>query len=637
MLYRFSFFTLFSLSCFTSFPAFSMEEIKNELSLSILTVPKTQSEQAHTNEDKNKELTSLIDIRGFQCHYKTLVTEEEWNENQRLLLKEAQDLSSASRKNFVPGYLQAIKPYFLLYKNLLQNQKKTLKHLKEKELLGTLSDFTYTYEMLNDAIMLNPFNKGKYFSDTQRKILPIIQRTFNLYMQAYERLTGKTTSFLESLHYKKVYQQCIEAHLFYKRNEDGFFIFPILPYKTLGKNLFLNSIAYIPAGEKGTDEVCFSMPEKEGEPQIVRQSGFIYTDLGNIEVQGEMRPAISFHLYYGELSSTPFFAGISMLIPGACDAKEQNTPYEAYVKSEIIRSLGACKSTENLAVQAAEKSLVDFEGVHASTLYFGNLKSDNFTLRLSSNESSLYRSAKQILEKEQSTFVPLPSTPVEELESEYLYFLELQERISRQIGTPEDMAMLEYFKETDPETYSEKTAEKLLKESENALLEAYIQEEQKQIEQQIRKEQEERSQNVATGKHYKPTSKNKNNKGSKHKFEKKEKSQKSAETNEENILKEAKNLAAGRLNSLKLPKGNNLKFRKFLDLVNTAQQELANVGVGVKGALNKSSHGSIAIEGSKSMTIVRPHGRRDTISPKKAKGILNGLCNSLFEVLNTKK
>lgn len=151
MLYRFSFFTLFSLSCFTSFPAFSMEidmeEIKKELSFSILTAPKAQS-QAHANEDKNKELTSLIDIRGFQSHYKTSVTEEEWNENQRLLLKEAQDLSSESRKNFVPGYLQAIKPYFSLYKNLLQNQKTTLKHLKEKELLHFFLEFKPSLTML---------------------------------------------------------------------------------------------------------------------------------------------------------------------------------------------------------------------------------------------------------------------------------------------------------------------------------------------------------------------------------------------------------------------------------------------------------------------------------------------------------
>lgn len=90
--------------------------------------------------------------------------------------------------------------------------------------------------MLNDAIRLNSNNKGKDFSEIQRKILPIIQKTFNLYMQAYERLTGKVTSFLDSLHYKKVYT-VLEAHLFYKRNEDGFFIFPVSSYKTLGRNL----------------------------------------------------------------------------------------------------------------------------------------------------------------------------------------------------------------------------------------------------------------------------------------------------------------------------------------------------------------------------------------------------------------
>lgn len=579
----------------------------NKISLHSLSL---QSPILDVAEDKLQP--TIGNLRGFQPWYETSVTREAWRNAQQILTDAAATVTTSDKIGFwLKMYMDAEPEYFHLYNNLLQTPAKTLRKLDANKLLNPLFKYAAAFEHLLDNIRTNYRKTGKDYSAIQRKVLPIVQPTFNQYLKAWEELTSQQTSSLGSLEYEKPFVMR-KAHLFYKRDTHGFLVFTIrtennevidtnlfetyIPYKNEGKDFFEHSILFTVIGEK---------------PVIQRREGLIFRDTASILAQD--LEGVSITPYYGEYAHDPFTTKQTMslireedLPTFIEDKKEPTTNYTSAVKQDTVDLPQSQRLQSSLSPEAP---------------------------------LSFYAFSKGLLANKSSTFLPYLAGPIEELEAEYLFLHDVISRVqlSQEYLSPDNILLLEYLKAGFPD----QDPEQVLENYEKVLLEAYEDEETRTYKEQVTKEQEERSQRVAKIVVSSQRKKQKNNKKSITQYQKPIKSEEQLSLqDEEGVVKEAKQKAQARLNELKQhvkTKTAPQKFRKFLQAVNVVTQELAKLHTPVRAELNKSSHGNISVEGAKPVTIVRPHGLHTTISKKNSKGILTGLLNSYFEKLSNKK
>ena len=578
-----------------------------------------------TNVEEQKHPT-IGDLRGFQPHYKTLITTEEWNNAKEKLTQAASAVTTCDVISvWVNMYRNACPAYFNLYKDL---SKQNLKKLNEEKLLAPLFDFTAALVLLMDNIRTDyrQVGRGDDYIRLESEVLPILQPTFNQYMKAYETLTGKVTSSIGSLDYEKEVVT-LKTHLFYQRDRNGFLPFNInIESSTLvdpGLNLYMTYIPYtLPSGFEHLSEgdILFTL-DKNGKPTIERKSGLLFKKKQPTSESEQLKEFVLLTFYYGaEHPIHPFNFSKTLAVH-----EPQPQPIQPVsLNPEQFHFQDPLSMHKKLDKYFDKEAKIDHN--HAVWLE-------------DSQHRFLFQFGQSFLEDNPFAFLPYPSIGIEELEAEYLFLSDFKEKISKGIQ-PEDTYLLEYLKEGFPE----QTPEEVIANYEGTLLGAYEDEETRLYNEQIRKEQEENKKKVVNNEHYKPQNKkDKKNKKlnvlrNKNPIEIEDKTLSNSKENQIHMHSQKK--AQERLNQLKenvTLRKKPEKFRKFLKAVNMATQGLARLNVPVEAELHKSSHGNIAVDKEKPITIVRPHGLRDTISKKNGKGILTNLLSSYIEKLGPKK
>jgi len=626
----------FQLFCFSS--AIALASLINTQSYAMITDKEEENEERSStllsptlspDALEEKKLPKIKDLRGFQPHYKTATTAEEWAESQQLLTAAVQVVSTCPAiSQYLTGFLDTCPEYFHLYRNLFENPNKAIKKLDEKKLLTPLFNYAANLEYLLDNIRIDYRKTGKDYDTLQSKILPVIQPTFNQYIKAYEMLTGKVTSSLGSLNFAKIFFTS-NLHLFYKRDEEGFLIFTIDPLHSAPIDTNLLD-TYIPYKNKGNDffehYILFHIDQKSGRPTIEKRSGLIFRKAPSIHEQN-----------IKHITITPYYGEDAVLNPYS---REMTISLQKTTLNPIFPQVTIPPSQEEIVSKVAEEMPIVDPINNIAMVDLVNSEKLQSSLP-SVTLSGFYSFGMKLLGERTSCFLPYLSGAIEELEAEYLFISKFKEKAAKaELTQPEDILLLEYIKESFPN----QTPEEVMADYERALLEAYEDEEVRTYKEKIRREQEERSQKVAKGEHYnakgKKGKKNKDLNRNKVKKPKEQESLALSSCEEEQMRIEAGSKAAKRLNLLKNEASSRKKpekFRKFLQAVNVATQELARLNVPVGAKLNKSSHGNIVVEGEKPITLVRPHGLRGSISKKNAKGILTGLLNSYFETLSKSK
>jgi hypothetical protein len=601
---------------------------ENEAAEVLASSYRTGSITAFCSNETNNE-TSLI--QGFQPHYKTRVKEEEWQQVLCMLHMLNHPLLNSSperRDAIVKKYQYTFDNYYALYKQMEKGERKCFKQLEKKHALffNPLFQFVAGFEDAYDNIRSQYGGNSQQRKQLEDEIFPIVQRTFNRYMTVYEKLKNLTTATLESLDYSSIQSSSSTLkHLYYKRDDNGFLLFTLYPHKILKDGYYESYIPYkFPTAEIGEHSIIFRKEDDSEKLKVVHEPGLI------IDRKGDN---VFLSYYTGSLSSYPYTAK-----PETWCLKGKSS--QAWINSLIVADkLKHMAAEEREAGKASEIYEVFAD---ALTQVLGDsvppgLDQEGATLKIEENlhvilpEEQFLNFAEGFLGKYESGFIPFPRTSLDQIECDYLWLLECRERIRSYRPSAADVYLLEYlteepFSETDIETHLGDT----LRKYEEDILEGYSREEEV-----YRLEQEQRQDMVRRGEHYKkkaPT----HSKGKKQiKRQGKLQSKKQHEHQTPPLKNKYEAGTRERLQQLK--NGNRgLKFRNYMKMVNAITREIVKEGVEITGQLNKSSHGKFKAEGSTPISVVRPHGRYNTVSPKGAKKSLNSLMNAYFSHKNEK-
>ncbi|MBI2707071.1 MAG: hypothetical protein HYX35_01980 [Proteobacteria bacterium] len=584
------------------------------------------------------------------------VTRDEWKKIEIDFLKEAyavmllepgippEKIEYFSTQYYNPKFSK----YFEMYQMLASKNKKILKDIRKdlRTLLDPLGHFVAVFEALFDLLRTHyRINSHDYLVHKDRlenDFFPIVKRTFILFMAAYANYTPETLGDLGPLTYLSqnfsVISDKVLKHIFYKRDGSGFLLFTMFPHQKMGENLYETYLPYLTNRTPYyiSDIVLFSL-NSHNTPVLEKRPGLIIkrSNAGH-SIEG----------YRGNTTSLPYTTGQEMLVGNPSTIKTITTLKEiADLKERYSQSEdGASQDEESKSVNeyldnAYTSVSTTLPSQVKGNLIFGIVPFPHHTLVAIKGVLSTF------LGNNDSTFIPFPSTPLEETEETYLFLLDLKQRLAQKDPQPEDIHLLTYLEET---YFPEETIDEIVQRYEEELIDTYKAE----AEQKIRLEQEERSRMVAEGSHY-SSSNNSRIKGSSKKKEKSKKETSSAASNAttstssnnnaeevDELTEKAYQTARKKLEVLKtVNKNGSIKYRKFMQIVNVAAQGLSNLNSKLTTQINKGSHGNIQVEGSQPQTLVRPHGsaKEKSISAKTQRKILTGLVESLMQKLANKE
>jgi hypothetical protein len=616
-------------------------------------------DRAHGASLQERGIYSPAMETGFLSNYEIEISNKEWSQLSSFFEKAFENGKGSINylgASFCAQAKQAAKHYYTLYKLLLSSEAKVLNSPDKGKLIPTLGHFVKYFEMAYDRIKdrgrRTAFGTQNSFQDT---IFSVVQKTFNVYMRTYERLNKTPLGFVEDLHFSQpALIGSYKIHLFYTRDENGFILFNLIPQDEVDAGLFKT---YIPYGNIDTSffverHFLFSLTSNN-KPVLIEDKGYCIN-------KSEGVYNISF--YSGNTGIVPYSLGKTIIT-----RRNAENPVITTIDgiSQILRDSSKLDSLNNLSnvppdaerepEEHSSGRREELENLNTILEELRNALMDNL-VQISSN-STLYslhhlvaNTEKQLLETIQnrdinallnmldsllegqpSKFLGVPGSPLDMLETEYLFLKELREQHHHDLH-PNMQFLLEYIQQEFPA----QTLDEIIAHYEEELVCHYEAEEREILENAYKAEQDQRSQMVIQGDHYKkkPSHKKKNS----HRRQDYKKAKPQAESAAEKSARlekqyqEAKKKAEQRLKKIKDIKiSGSPKFRKYLKLVNKVTQGLRARGVSVTAQLNRSSHGSLAVQGEK-ISIVRPHGGYNTVHQSAARDLLGHLVQTYFDL-----
>lgn len=237
----------------------------------------------------------LAPVPMAEPHYNTAVTSQEWDKVIGLLNtaqhpKRVQQLANelgitpaAATQNILQGMvfnLGIFQKYFALYQSM--NADKVPPKLKEEpsyNFFVPLRQFVFQFQVVYDLAMTHYREEGQDNSFLERDYLPIVQRTFNRMVGAWEQITGRKAATFGPLEPNEkliINDGNQNKHLYYIRDEKGFLLFPITPEEPMGApedNYYLQRIPYrfFLSEEAFAHQVVFSV--RDADPSKITSIG----------------------------------------------------------------------------------------------------------------------------------------------------------------------------------------------------------------------------------------------------------------------------------------------------------------------------------------------------------------------------
>ncbi|MDI9640984.1 hypothetical protein QM565_35420 [Geitlerinema splendidum] len=522
-------------------------------------------------------------------------------EHRKILLNNERISKAVLDKHYIEYYRPIFSNYFNIYQKLLDKDKLTIKQIREdsKVLLEPLGQFVAVFESFFDYLKTHYRTKesSEYLTHKARLenvYFPIVKNTFTTFMRAYENYANESLEDMGSLNYRSksfsVLSEGVTKHIFYKRDRNGFSLFTLFPHKMIGEGLFETYVPYLnnTTPYYSSDLIFFSLtsdniPVPEQRPGLMLENspgGYIIT------------------CYRGNTTFLPYTNGPSLFMAKPRRVLENLDAGESLAATELLAG------NQIFATQISP------------------------TLR----RTAMRNVAENLLDNKDSTFIPFPYSPLEDMESTYLFLQNLKQQ-DREL--PENKRLLAYVEEV---VFQGEPLDQVINTYEEELLNTYKEEE-------IRLQQEERRRMVAEGRHY-TDSKNSGTKQSSKKGRREQKQIPSSaprnlrntlpKNNAGDISEKALQTARERLNELKSAHRNgSIKYRKFMQLVNVAAQGLSNLNSRLTTEINRGSHGNIQVEGVQPVTMVRPHGsaKEKSVSIKTQRKVLTNLIETFMKKL----
>lgn len=542
-------------------------------------------------------------IRGIPSTYADNVEREEWDMVVSNLKRMAVNgISDLSNFPYVwQKYEESFYTFFSLYQGLHHNYKKTFKSLNVNKLLSPLFRGVTCFESLYGLNSVsNPL-------DDQKGCVNTFQKMCVPYMRAYQEITRKELGFFGSLDYVAEHDKAYK-HLYYTRDSNGFRLFTIYPHELVKGTLYETYISY---GENNHPlfmqrTILFHL-NQDKTIKLEKSSGLI--------IHRTSDNALSIVPYMGCEGEVPFSTKKGLLFRGKWfDSNPLLALQEGYLdKSGSSEETISSFIKHNLPpeLKATNESIVELVPFRRNQI------------------KNMHEFVLKILNGEPRKFIVRPTTDAECREAEFVFLLDLQEKCQE---TPEDEDV-RLLVDAVIENHEAESLEEVIAGYEENLTEAYIDEEAAKI----RAEQEARQTMVRNQEYDKLKGKKaKNNKKRRNNKARNQTSRKEPEKmKEENIAEKAKAHAEARIKLLKKKEiRKHMKYNEYLEMINIAIQELRQQDISVSGALNGSSHGSLAI-GDKSVPVYRPHGKHKTVHIKSARNMLDNLLNTYFSVVSS--
>ncbi|WP_010301453.1 hypothetical protein [Candidatus Odyssella thessalonicensis] len=619
--------------------------------------------------------SSIEMATAHSSQYKTYVSDQEWGliysfmEN---IFAAPQITSNPGARAFAQRDLTYAREYFSLYKKLYGClDKNCLSDINLKELISKLGNFTLIFEQ---HLILQQEQHDKKtvgeVSSISNHLFPILQKTYNTYMWAYEKLTNKPLGNVGDLNFtqreasipknfprqylpqvKNLMHVDSYAYLFYSRNEDGYIICNLTTSNKIDDNLYYKQTKHYYGGDQSKTNLLVFTVTPSNKAVIINNKGW------NI-IKEDNNYYITF--YTGNTGEAPFKmkGGITFSDPRANEVDGAFNKKLSIIKDidqriiDMVRHLNQApdpeegdkllasitrmqaqqkKNKENILREAEAKGY-DVDNL-AATLKHTGITSSGQIMDVRKTFSgvfakNIYSIVDSLLGNKKRAFIGFPTLPLEILEIEYLFIRSLLENSSK-----ENFETNEFSQQYIEACFPDQTLEGLVEQYEAKLLDYYVAEEKEKLEESSREpeasasyeeEWAQRARMVAQGEHNKKAPRKKNHK-------KRPQSQKPGAAKKEtqkNLHDQAVRAAKQRLADLS---NKPIKFKNYLKLVNKVTQLFNEAGVKVSGQLNASSHGCLVV-GDKKISIVRPHGRHDTIHPKASHSILEELINSYLSI-----
>lgn len=646
-------------------------EIKEEISGNGKALIEIETAEEDFFFPKNSETYEPQFVKGYNSSYKRNYKENEItnsiNEYSKLFKKcfarevdekkinstDKSILLNETASKFSRDFLSYTKEFIKFLEKLEKKERHNTdfqKIILEKDNIELLSNFvSYFEEHFTKAKTETSINLEPDYKKVMVDYFIPFQKLFNAYMYFYNKafpgkleFIGYLTDWMPNFFAYTNDLGSVKQKIGYTRDKNGFLLFRLYPTIKVDDSYYYT---YIPHGDVDPEnglskmdhfvERSIFMKKTDDKFDIILKSGILLS---------QTEESISYTPFTGN-HGIPFCKLKRIMI----SRDKKHTTNDALVsfleKEKNNPSTKNKQQIENLLNFAEEKKIYDLKNTSDDLLLSSEKKPHTtFFPKINFNPIDSINSftfIKNILGNQKHAFIEIPSTKVEKQEATYEYFLSLKDAVLNSQVNEERIQAIEWAAQLFETTDEKELIEHIdlsLNEIEKDLHEAYFDEGKKEMEEKIRKEQEERSKMVINRDHYKKDTKPVKEKRSKGKnfFQKKqpqnEMEKKDTGLSEEKI-KEIKKECQERINKLK--KSGPLKWKSYLGLVNKTIQVLKDSNVNVKLLLNKSSHGFISIEGTK-QPICFSHETGEIGTSSAVKDITK-LTNTVLNFLTKKK
>lgn len=578
------------------------------------------------------------------------VSRAQWQKVEQLIDAALEEFIDDGNKARARQYAQQVfDDYYNLYCELSGKNKTTLKKIQADptKFLHSLSLFTASFESIYDSVKTFYKNQPSYavenLSSLRLDILPSVLRTFHTVMQAYQQYVAQESlQMVGPIRYGEqpfaFQHENTSKYLFYTKHDAGYIPFTVYPHRAVSTNLYETYIPYFQTDQNYFADIFLFSLDVSKHPVLEKQPGLLLH-------RDEVGYALA--AYRGDTTVLPYTKSLVTYVV----APRQETIKETIdTLAEILVDSANNLASETIPQKTPEQHKQQEEKIQRVAIQLPEpLKGQPIhTARKLPVQTieTLKGALSTVLGDADKIFIPFLRTALEEAEQTYLYLLALQETAIEQSTAVQESFLLHYIQQ---EILPGATLEQAIEAYETELITAY--------EEEIRRQQEERSHMVADGAHYashassqtqkQPSShagKRKPSKGRRAdiKHASSSSSSSSSTMNSTSLPDTDTTLqkAHKKLSELKTAhkKNNPLKFRKFMQLVNTAAQGLLATGTQLTAELNKSSHGKIETDRGPSASLVRSHGgtKEKAVSSIGQKKLLTGLVDSLMQKLTQK-
>jgi hypothetical protein len=553
------------------------------------------------------------------------------NASQKITAQQLQKLKNFNDTIYnwgrvVPNYLVTYRELLALFLNPSDSNKK-FKALNISYILEKLCDFAIEFQHIHEL-------EATYHADIQAAIevsapvayietLPIFQKSWALYLKAYEQHTGKKIRFsgiLEEFRKISFVNPLERVHLFYTRNNNGFLLSDFISHDhfKIQDNLYKRIISY----------------SKDDQFKTNCRMGLFYNDGNNFQLVENAMVEIKKISGTSELVNVCYYTGKERNV--ALDLSP-NTSIKFY--QPVHEILKAERYMQTLFV-SANSSANNTESLYTLPVNLSSTLPTEINAAIQLGISELFDPTSTT---NHSIIIPVLNK-LEKQEAYYVYLLGILESSKKRSIDPEVQKTIAYIEAYHQDKPLGAIVEKLEENLELEYTLTYLSENESEIEATIRKEQEARRDAVARGDNYNVGTSKKQSRA-KNKQAKKG-IQKAANDKESSVIevtdkyRVASRNAKSKLKALKesVLKQPTWKYRQFTKLLNQAGKALQPLGINMGGEIDRGSHGHLSLINLNNTnnntatikeTVVKPHGGAPVIHKSRFLDLLDSINDAI--------